>query len=60
MNKHKVGDPVTINAQYSTYDRMKGVITEIVDIIECPTVFPYTVLLDCGEENYFSAEELLE
>lgn len=50
----KIGDHVTINAKYSTYDRMIGVITEIVE----NTALPFTVQLDNGEEMYFSEEEL--
>ena len=49
-----IGDSVTINAKYSTYDRMVGVITEIVE----NTPLPFTVKLDNGEEMYFSEEEL--
>ena len=53
-----LGDTVTINAKYSTYDRMVGVITEVVDQTKHCTVFPYTVQFEDGEENYFSEEEL--
>lgn len=58
MNKHKVGDRVTINAQYSTYDRMKGIVTEVVDQTKEYTIFPYTVKFEDGEENYFAEDEL--
>ena len=58
-----LGDSVTINAKYSTYDRMVGVITEVVDQTKHYTVFPYTVRFEDGtpqgEENYFSEEELV-
>jgi hypothetical protein len=54
-----LGDSVTINAKYSTYDRMTGVITEVVDQTKHNTVFPYTVRFEDGEENYFSGEELV-
>jgi hypothetical protein len=54
-----LGDTVTINAKYSTYDRMVGVITEVVDQTKHCTVFPYTVQFEDGEENYFSEEELV-
>ena len=53
-----LGDTVTINAKYSTYDRMVGVITEVIDQTKHNTVFPYTVRFEDGEENYFSEEEL--
>ena len=53
-----LGDEVTINAKYSTYDRMVGVIIEVVDQTKHNTVFPYTVRFEGGEENYFSEEEL--
>lgn len=57
-----LGDTVRINAKYSTYDRMVGVITEIIDQTKYNTVFPYTVRFEDGtpqrEENYFSEEEL--
>lgn len=49
-----IGDNVTINAKYSTYDRMVGVITEIVE----DSHLKYTVLFEDGEENYFTEEEL--
>lgn len=52
----KVGDQVTVVAKYSTYDRMVGVITEIVE----NTPLPFTVKLDNGEEMYFSEDELYE
>ena len=53
-----LGDTVTINAKYSTYDRMVGVITEVIDQTKYSTVFPYTVQFEGGEESYFSEEEL--
>jgi len=49
-----IGDKVTINAKYSTFDRMTGVITEIVE----DSHLKYTVQLEDGEENYFSEEEV--
>jgi len=50
-----IGDKVTISAKYSTFDRMTGIITEIVE----DSVFPITVKLDeSGELMYFSEEEL--
>lgn len=53
-----MGDSVTINAKYSTYDRMTGIITEIIDQTKESTVFPYTVQFPDGEENYFAEDEL--
>lgn len=56
-----IGDSVTINAKYSTFDRMQGVITEIVE----GTALPFTVKFDSVndadpvEECYFSEEELV-
>lgn len=49
-----LGDTVTIHVQYSTYDRMVGVITEIVK----DSRLKYTVQFEDGEENYFSEEEV--
>lgn len=50
-----IGDKVTINALHSTFDKMTGVITEIVE----DSVFPITVRLDeNGELMYFSEEEI--
>lgn len=52
----KIGDRVTVVAKYSTFDRMTGIITEIVT----DSVFPITVKLDeSGEIMYFSEEELI-
>ena len=59
MTIKTLGDTVTIHAKYSTYDRLTGVITEVVDQTKHNTVFPYTVRFECGEENYFSEEELV-
>lgn len=55
----KIGDRVTISAKYSTFDRMTGVVTEIVT----DSVFPITVKLDerSGEPSelmYFTEEEV--
>lgn len=51
----KIDDHVTINALYSTFDRMTGIITEVVE----DSVFPITVKLDeSGEVMYFSEEEI--
>lgn len=47
-----LGDTVTIHAKYSTYDRMVGVITEIVE----DSHLKYTVKFEDVEENYFSEE----
>lgn len=49
-----IGDKVTINAKYSTFDRMAGIITEIVG----DSHLKYTVQFEDGEENYFSEEEV--
>lgn len=52
----KIGTHVTINAKYSTFDGMTGVITEIVT----DSVFPITIRLDeSGELMYFSEEEIM-
>jgi len=54
----KIGDHVTISTKYSTFDKMTGV---IIDIVE-GTPLPFTVKLDNpedDEEMYFSEEELL-
>lgn len=52
----KIGTHVTINAKYSTFDRMTGIITEIVE----DSVFPITVKLDeTGELMYFREEEVI-
>ena len=51
----KIGDRVKVVAKYSTFDRMAGIITEIVE----DSVFPITVKLDeSGELMYFSQEEV--
>jgi hypothetical protein len=51
-----IGDKVTINALHSTFDKMTGVITEIVE----DSVFPITVKLDdSGEIMYFAEEEIV-
>jgi len=53
----KIGDHVTISAKYSTFDKMTGVITDIVE----GTPLPFTVKFDNpedDEEMYFSEEEL--
>ena len=51
-----IGDKVTINAKYSTFNRMTGVITEIVE----DSHLKYTVKFDDGEECYFAEDEILE
>ena len=56
----KIGTHVTINAKYSTFDRMTGVITEVIDQTKEYTVFPYTVKFEDGEECYFAEDEILE
>lgn len=50
-----IGDSVTINAKYSTYDRMVGVITEIVE----DSHLKYTVQFEDGDECYFTEDEIL-
>ncbi|UZS00839.1 hypothetical protein [Pseudomonas phage vB_PsaM_M1] len=51
-----IGESVTINAKYSTFDRMTGIITEIVE----DSVFPITVKLDeNGEIMYFAEDEVV-
>lgn len=49
-----IGDSVTINAKYSTFDRMQGVITDIVE----GSHLKYTVQFEDGDECYFTEEEL--
>lgn len=52
-----IGDKVTINAKYSTFYRMTGIITEVVE----DSVFPITVKLDeNGEIMYFAEDEVNE
>ena len=55
-----IGDKVTINALHSTFDKMTGVVTEVIDQTKEYTVFPYTVQFDDGEECYFAEDEILE
>ena len=55
-----IGDKVTISAKYSTFDRMTGIVTEVIDQTKEYTVFPYTVKFDDGEECYFAEDEILE
>ena len=51
-----LGDTVTINAKYSTFYRMTGIITEVVE----DSVFPITVKLDeSGEIMYFAEDEIV-
>ena len=54
-----IGDKVTINALHSTFDKMTGVVTEVIDQTKEYTVFPYTVKFDDGE-GYFAEDEILE
>ena len=51
-----LGSTVTIDAKYSTYDRMVGVITEIAE----DSHLKYTVKFYDGEECYFAEDEILE
>ena len=59
-----IGDKVTISAKYSTFDRMTGVVTEVIDQTKEYTVFPYTVKFDDGtpqgDECCFAEDEILE
>lgn len=53
----KINDHVTINSKHSTFDKMTGIITDIVE----GTPLPFTVKFDKpedDEEMYFSEEEL--
>ena len=51
----KINDRATISAKYSTFDRMTGIITEIVT----DSVFRITVKLDeTGEIMYFAEDEV--
>lgn len=49
-----LGWTVTIDAKYSAYDRMVGVITEIVE----DSHLKYTVQFEDGDECYFTEEEV--
>lgn len=50
----KIGDRVTINSKYSVFDRMQGVITEIVE----DDLLKYTVQFEDNDFCYFYEEEL--
>lgn len=53
----KIGDSVTINSKYSTFDRMQGVITEIVEDDPLDPL-KYTVQFEDNDFCYFSEEEV--